>query len=63
MQMAYFEKKIFFVLSIPCERAHCQLHNNIGIIEIGPSKPKFWLIELEMFRTCARQCMDMWCHI
>ena len=48
-KMIKFELKIFFELSIPCERAHCKLQKNVQICENGPSKLKLWLIKLEMY--------------
>ena len=34
------------MLSISNERAHCQLQENVQIVEIGPSKVKLWLVKL-----------------
>ena len=46
-----FEWKNTLDLSVPNERAHYKLYKNAWIVEIGPSKPKLWLIELEQITT------------
>ena len=46
-----FEGKNTFDLSVPCEWPHYQLRENVGIVGIGPSKQKLWLIELEQITT------------
>ena len=38
-----FESKNIFELSVPYERAHCKLQENVSIVGIGPSKLKLWL--------------------
>ena len=35
--------KQFFELSVPCERAHCKVQKNGGIVEIGHSKLNLWI--------------------
>ena len=34
-------------VSVPCEWGHYKLYKNAWIVRIVPSKPRFWLVELE----------------